>query len=120
MNDRLWLVAFGLLLFGVFYAYRITLRPFSAGKTWLSVVVGDAATDLGASLALWLLTGDLRVCLVPWAAHALTGLPMILAQALKDRLQNDGADAATELIAREGREGVGLTNTVRIQNDHQE
>jgi hypothetical protein len=105
LDGRLWLVAFGLLLFGMFYAYRITLRPFPAGKTWLSVVVGDVATDLGTSLALWLLTGDLRVCLVPWAAHALTGLPMILAQAVKDRLQNDGADVATELIVGESGEG---------------
>jgi hypothetical protein len=103
LDSRLWLVALGLLLFGMFYAYRITLRPFPASKTWLSVVIGDAATDLGMSLALWLLTHDLRVCLVPWAAHALTGLPMILAQAIKDKLQNDGADAATELIADEGR-----------------
>jgi hypothetical protein len=108
LDGRLWLVAFGLLLFGMFYAYRITLRPFPAGKTWLSVVVGDVATDLGMSLALWLLTGDLRVCLVPWAAHALTGLPMILAQAIKDRLQNDGAEAAAGLIAREGREAAEL------------
>jgi hypothetical protein len=110
LDGRLWFVAFGLLLFGMFYAYRITLRPFPAGKTWLSVVVGDAATDLGVSLALWLLTGDWRICLVPWAAHALTGLPVILAQAIKDRLQNDGADAATELISGEDRGGAaGLT-----------
>ena len=102
---HLILVALALLLFGVGYAYRIALRPFSYRRTWLSVVVGDAATDLGASAMLWALSGNRRLCLVPWAAHALTGLPMILGQTLKYRLQADGAEAAVELMETESLAG---------------
>lgn len=99
------LIALALHVFGAGYAYRIVLRPFSPYKTWLSVVVGDAVTDLGMSAMLWVLTGDWRLCLVPWAAHALTGLPMILGQKLKHQLQADGADAAVELMETESLEG---------------
>lgn len=94
-------VALALLLFGVGYAYRIALRPFSYRRTWLSVVVGDAATDLGTSAMLWILSGNWRLCLVPWVAHALTGLPMILGQTLKYRLQADVAEAIVELMEAE-------------------
>lgn len=98
MEIWLMLIALGLLVFGIGYAYRIAVRPFPAHLTWLSVVVGDGATDVGMMLALWVLTHNPVVCLVPPAAHLLTGGPMILGQVLKARWQNDGARAIEEAL----------------------
>jgi hypothetical protein len=83
MIKRLALIAAGLIAFGWLYAYRIAIRPFPPHQTWLSVVIGDAVTDAGASAALLVLSKDRRLALVPWVAHALTGIPMIVAQLLK-------------------------------------
>ena len=93
-------IGLGLVIFGILYAIRIALRPFPPHRTWLSVVVGDAATDVGSSLALWSLTGDWRLCLVPWIAHALTGGPMIIGQVLKHYLQDEGAQALCDFYGR--------------------
>jgi hypothetical protein len=83
-----------LLLFGLWYARRIYLRPFRPGLTWLSVVLGCEATLLGMAILLW---GTLHFLLgvsagpaalvalgVPHAAFVLTGAPMILFQLHKD------------------------------------
>jgi hypothetical protein len=91
----------GLFAFGVLYALTVALRPFPARYTWLEVVVGDAATDLGASALLWRLTHDRRALIVPWICHALTGSPMILGQILKHKLQEDDAKVAIRLLREE-------------------
>lgn len=80
---RLALIATGLTVFGWLYALKIAVRPFPPRLTWLSVVVGDAATDLGTSAALLVLARDRRLALVPWIMHALTGAPMIVLQVVK-------------------------------------
>jgi hypothetical protein len=94
------IVAIGLAVFGVLYALRIALRPFPPRLTWLEVVIGDGITDIGMSVVLWLLTHDWRVCLVPWVAHGLTGLPMIGFQVLKHRLNADSSSALAKLLQR--------------------
>jgi len=88
---RIVAIAASLLIFGCLYAYRITTKPIRT--TWLEVVVGDAATDAGTSAALVVLTGNWYLALVPWAAHTLTGLPMIIAQALKEYFLNSTVEA---------------------------
>lgn len=90
-------IAICLSVFGVLYSYRIALHPFRPRLTWLEVVIGDVATDIGMSAALWLLTHDWRACLVPWIAHALSGLPMIGGQELKHRLNADSSLALSKL-----------------------
>lgn len=46
------LVLFLLLLFGTWYARKISLAPFVPDKMWLSIVVGTCVTNLGISLIL--------------------------------------------------------------------
>ena len=83
-----------LLLFGLWYARRIYLRPFRPGLTWLSVVLGCEATLVGMAGLLW---GTLHFVLgadrwlaalvalgVPHAAFVRTGAPMSLFQLHKD------------------------------------
>ncbi len=95
MNDtRLLVIAGGLFVFGLIYAYLIAIRPFRPSLTWLEVVIGDAVTDTGMSLAIYLLTNDLRLAALPWIAHALTGGSMILGQLLKHHLLRTSAEAA--------------------------
>lgn len=94
------IIATGLAVLGVLYALRIALHPFPPRLTWLEVVIGDGMTDAGMSMALWLLTRDWRVCLVPWIAHGLTGLPMIAFQVLKHRLNADSSSALAKLLQR--------------------
>lgn len=86
-------IAAGLFTFGVGYAYRIAVKPFPPHRTWLSVVVGDTATDVGMSLILYVQTGDWRLAAVPWFSHALTGLPMILGQVVKHQIMDLDAQA---------------------------
>ena len=93
MIKRLAIVGVGLTVFGWLYAYRIAVRPFPPHRTWLSVVVGDAATDAGASAALLVLSRDRRLALIPWIAHALTGAPMIVGQVLKHHIMASEARA---------------------------
>lgn len=100
-SARLLFVACILLVFGVIYAFYIAIHPFAPRHTWLSVVIGDAATDLGASAMLWMLTRDRNIILIPWVAHALTGLPMILGQLLKHVFQDSGAGVADILTRME-------------------
>lgn len=88
----------GLFVFGVLYSALVALRPLPARFTWLEVVIGDAITDMGTSALIYRGTRDWRLALAPWICHALTGLPMILGQVLKHKLQEDGADAAIKLM----------------------
>jgi hypothetical protein len=88
----------GALLFtvGNIYAWRIARHPFPPEFTWLSVVIGDAITDAGMAAALYFLTGNVWLCLVPWLAHILTGAPMILGQRLKHHFQHEGSQLLRE------------------------
>jgi len=72
-------------LTGNAYAIKIALRPFPDHLTWLSVVVGDAFTDLAMSALIWTYTGSVWLALIPWCTHALTGGPMIVGQIIKYR-----------------------------------
>jgi len=95
-------VSFLLLLFGVLYAVRIALRPFAIGRTWVSVVIGDAATAAGMT-ALLAYFGyyqfELAVeqvailAAIPWWCLALTGTPMIGAQYEKHSLRANDVQA---------------------------
>lgn len=94
---RILFIAAGMAAFGVAYAWRIATKPFDVGKTWQSVVIGDAVTDCGSSLVLWVALeryipgrrNRLAICLIPWISHAITGLPMIVGQLLKDRFERE-------------------------------
>ena len=87
-------------LIGVYYALLIARRPFPAGLTWLSVVIGCSFTNAAISVVLWELTHDLAAALVPWGCYALTGIPMILGQILKDHRNHREADEFFEEIHR--------------------
>lgn len=76
------------LFFGLPYGILVATRPFRPRLTWLSVVFGDLATDLGMAGLLLLLTEDLFIASIPFLCHALTGGPMIAGQILKHALQN--------------------------------
>jgi hypothetical protein len=94
-------VSFLLLLFGVLYAVRIALRPFAIGRTWISVVIGDAATAAGMSALLayfgyrfGLLPWQVAIlAAIPWWCLALTGLTMIGAQVEKHALRANDIQA---------------------------
>jgi len=89
---KLALIAALLSLFGWIYAYKIAVaRLIDYRRTWVRVVIGDAITDLGSSAALYVLTRNWRAALIPWAAHALTGGPMILGQELKHYFRDESA-----------------------------
>lgn len=91
-------IAIVLLVFGIGYAVLIYYRPFAPGWTWASVVIGDAFTDVGTSVALMVTLAALGLldlwwlALYPFAAHLLTGLPMIIFQNKKrlDQARRNG------------------------------
>lgn len=80
------LVALSLLSFGIAYAYRIAIQPFRARNTWLSVVIGDAATDIASFAFIYIWTRKLSLALIPIISHLITGLPMIIGQLIKHKL----------------------------------
>lgn len=100
---------FCLAILGIFYAWQIELAPSPHGWTWVSVVVGDAFTDIamgaiifvgliyfyGLELALkgWLLMT------VPVLCHLTSGLPMIAGQLLKRRFDNKLSKEISATIA---------------------
>lgn len=92
VDGNLWLVALALLVFGCLYAYRAVVYPFPVKYTWVSVVLGTSGTNIGISIALWIMTHDWRVVLVPWVAYALSGLPNILGLALKYSMLDKNAE----------------------------
>ena len=83
-----------LLTFSIFYAIFIYHFPFRPGRTWLSVVIGDAATDVGVTLSILIsllfleLLNYWWLALFPFIGHLLTGIPMILFQEVKRSRQN--------------------------------
>ena len=96
-------VSIGLLLFGIGYAYRIAIRPFPARRTWVSVVIGDAVTDIGSFLLIWHFTGgNWLIALAPVASHVLTGLPMILGQLLKHHFETNAANDLVDMLNGNG------------------
>lgn len=80
------LVALSLLSFGIAYAYRIAIKPFRARNTWFSVVIGDAATDIGSFAFIYIWTKKINLALIPIISHLITGLPMIIGQLIKHKL----------------------------------
>lgn len=90
-----------LLVWGAIYTVRIALRPFPVGKTWQSVVLGDATTAAGMSGLIALFgyefgLGFYQVAVlaaIPWWCLALTGLPMIGGQIVKHELRVRDAQA---------------------------
>ena len=84
-----------LFILGVAYAWQIELAPSPHGWTWISVVVGDAFTDIAMATVLFVgliyfygLEEALRgwwLITVPVAAHLTSGIPMIGGQLLKRR-----------------------------------
>lgn len=50
--DLIYLTFFSLAVFGVWYARRITLRPFYPERMWLSIVIGVTVTNTGIGLIL--------------------------------------------------------------------
>jgi hypothetical protein len=51
-TDLIYLVFAVLVLFGVWYARKITLRPFDPGRMWASIVIGVLVTNTGIGLIL--------------------------------------------------------------------
>lgn len=79
--DIVFVTALSMLLFGLIYALYIAIRPSNARYTWVSVVVGDAVTNAGISVAIHVLSDDnalaWRLVAVLWTFYFLTGGPMI-------------------------------------------
>jgi len=82
---HLILISLAMLIFGILYAYYIAIKPFKSRSTWVSVVIGDACTDIGTSLLIYTLTHDILTSIMPIYGHFLTGIPMILGQILKHK-----------------------------------
>jgi hypothetical protein len=97
-NSRdLFVISGLLLLFGIIYALIISaFAPHKPRYTWVSVVVGDAATDLGTMALLRKSRRGNLAPLLPFWAHFLTGGPMILAQVLKHLLFDDASQLMDE------------------------
>ncbi len=87
-----------LFILGIFYAWQIELAPSPHGWTWVSVVVGDAFTDIAMGTILFIgliyffgLEGALKawpLIAVPVLSHLTSGIPMIAGQLLKRRYDN--------------------------------
>ncbi len=75
------------LVFGIWYAVYIYRYPFNL--TWLSVVIGDGATDVFMSIAIFFTLeyyGQSQLwfmAFIPFVMHSLTGVPMIAGQVYK-------------------------------------
>ena len=91
-----------LIVTGASYAALIYHSPPPYGWTWVSVVVGDAFTDLGMSGALFIgmiyLFGlDMALAgwwlvIIPEIAHICTGVPMVVGQIMKKKNDDKSAD----------------------------
>ena len=103
-NDKdLFVISGLLLLFGIIYALIISaFTPHKPRYTWVSVVVGDAATDLGTMALLRKARGSNLAPLLPFWAHFLTGGPMILAQVLKHLFNDDASQLVDEYRKSKG------------------
>ena len=90
-------IGLALLVIGASYAALIYHSPAPPGWTWISVVVGDAVTDLGMMFAIFVILVYLDALhlwplfFVPPVAHLLTGGPMIAGQVLKKRRDGEYA-----------------------------
>ena len=83
-------------IIAIAYAWYIAKRPFPTGLTWISVVIGCSITNAGLSFTLWSTTGNPLTALLPWGFYALTGIPTILCQILKDHYNLQEADIFLE------------------------
>lgn len=79
--------------FGIVYAAWVTLNGGQARHAWKLVVAGDLITDMGMSFVLYIWTRSLKLALVPYLFHLLTGVPMIIAQIMKHRFLDSEAEA---------------------------
>ena len=82
-----------LLILAILYAIRIAKVPFLPRRTWLSVVYGDAITDLASAVMIYSLTGNWRAAITPIVNHVISGTPMIVGQMTKHAADWEKADA---------------------------
>jgi hypothetical protein len=85
-----------LLLFGLVYAYKVSMHPFPISLSWLSALIACVVTNVGISLALWLITRNGVAIIVVWAGYTLTGMPVILALAFKFQILSSTARERAE------------------------
>jgi fatty acid desaturase len=83
LTISLTVIGMGLLAFGLVYAYKVSMHPFHISLSWLSAAIGSVVTNVGVSLALWLIVHNWLAVIVPWVAYVLTGIPVILALVFK-------------------------------------
>lgn len=90
------IISFFLTTFGVLYATYIYHKPPREGDTWISVVIGDAITDVGmASITALILVYSKQwdrlwwMIFIPIYCHLLTGGPMIVGQRKLKKKQID-------------------------------
>ena len=96
------LAGLALLVFGLLYAYHIAMREEKPARTWVDVVIGDGATDIGSFIILYAWSECIWLALVPVLAHLLTGGPMILGQLLKHRFLDREAEGIDKIINGNG------------------
>lgn len=93
-----------LVTFGAGYAVFIYYRPFPHGYTYWSVVIGVGATLIGEWVAILAITvtvlrmpvlGLTFIC-ISALSFALTGIPMIIGQRLKQHNQNIEAESVVK------------------------
>jgi len=100
MTTALIVIGAALLVFGLWYAIYIAMGEVASSLTWLSVVVGDAMTNIAISAALWVLIRNPWAVAMPWLGYAISGVPMIVSQITKYLTQKQGTDLLNDIENR--------------------